>query len=295
MSIEILPNYPDLFSLEEKKINEIEKKCCRAGHLDPKESLLERITKDLDILSQHNLNKNDIYVNHRNMNLKFDNVDEFDAYTCNKNEHGSHADNLISDLPSNFGKGWCLRTKITNEIHLNKQQLRITCFVWGGAEQCPIEKSFSKQYHGYQRGDRDWFVTNLNLNLNIWIPDLLPAQISMFGFFQSQSSHYRLDLEKYVKIMGFNQLVPIISIKSHKETYWRFPSGPFRLNRDVDIIIEEETNIYHAIYNLCEYDRNKKELQIHFKNNQWIKDNKHQKINIFSLDLDIDDIFNERD
>lgn len=294
MSSQILPDYPDLFSLDLDKISTIEAKCRKVGHLAVDEGLLDRITKDLELLKIYGLKKTDVYLNHRNMYLKFNKTDQFDAFTCDKDGHGPHANNLFANLPKGFGKGWCLQQKTTNEIELNGQHLRISCFVWGGAEQCAIEKSFTDEYNGYSRGDRDWFVTNLDLNLNIWIPDLLPAQISMFGFFQSPSSPYRLDPEKYIKILGLDQL-PIIPIKSHKEVFWGCPSGPMTLDRNDNIIDEQDTEIYHAICCWSEHDKNQKELLIHFKNNQWIKDNKHQRIKIFGMDLDIGDIFNEND
>ena len=39
----------------------------------------------------------------------------------------------------------------------------------------------------------------------MWIPDLLPAQITMFGFSQSANLPYHLDLEKYITIMGLSR------------------------------------------------------------------------------------------
>ncbi len=67
------------------------------------------------------------------------------------------------------------------------------------------------------------------------------------------------------------------------------------LQREVNIISEEDTDIYHAICNLRQQNTNEKELQIHFKNEDWIKNNKHQRIKIFDLELDIDNIFNNKD
>ena len=295
MSAETLPEYPNLFELEPEKLTEIELRCQKSGHLDPNEKLLDRITLDLNTLKSFGLAKEDIYTNHRNMWLKFNKVDEFDAYTCDEKQHGLHANNLLDNVPKGFGNGWCLQSKTTNEITLNGQHLRITCFVWGGAEECAIEKSFTDKYNGYSRGDRDWFVTNLNSGLNIWIPDLLPAQISMFGFAQSLSSAYRLDPEKYIQIMGLDQTVPVIPLKSHKEKFWGQPSGPSSIDRSVDIIEELDTDLYHAICYWNKYRKDQKTLQIHFKDNNWIQSNKHQRIKIFDLELDVDNIFNQHD
>ena len=292
MSAESLPEYPNLFELPSEKISEIEAKCHKAGHLDSKERLLDRISSDIDTLKKFNLAKADIYTNHRNMYLKFNKVDEFDAYTCAKDQDISHAKNLLDNLPENFGNDWSMQRKATNEIKLNGQHLRITCFVWGGAEQCRIEKSLSDKYYGYSRGDRDWFVTNLDLGLNIWVPDLLPAQVGMFGFSQSPSSAYHLDLEKYIKIMGLEKS-EVALIKSHKEIFWGTDgAGSNSIDTDVDIIEETDTELYHALCHWGKYDKTRKSLQIRFKDDNWIKDNKNARIKVFELDLDVANIIN---
>ena len=47
-------------------------------------------------------------------------------------------------------------------------------------------------------------MTNLDTNENLWIPDLLPAQVSMFGFFQNLE--YRLDPEKYIRVTNASNI-----------------------------------------------------------------------------------------
>jgi hypothetical protein len=59
-----IPSYPDLFTLDLNKLAEVESNCRKAGHLDPNECLLDRISKDLLILEKYGLKKEDIYTNH---------------------------------------------------------------------------------------------------------------------------------------------------------------------------------------------------------------------------------------
>lgn len=295
MTARSLPDYPNLFELEEIKITKIEKKCQKVGHLDNNEKLLDRISDDLNILKQHNLTKEEIYINHRNMYLKFNKTDEFDQYTCDDKQDLTHCAALLQKLPKGFGNGWSMWSKTTNEITLNGQHLRISCFVWGGAEECQIEKSFANKYNGYSRGDRDWFVTNLGNNKNIWIPDLLPAQIGMFGFCQSPSSNYRLDPNHYIEVMGM--VSPIMPLITHVNKCWSRGSGPFSLEsslKDVNTTSMKEINTeqYHAI--AC--TKNDKEcLLIHFKDENYVRSNNSEKIIVFELELCMDEIFNTND
>src|ERR1044071_2995489 len=112
MSIESLPTYPDLFELSSEKILEIENNCHKRKHLDPNEKLLDRIEKDLSILTNAGLHKTDIYNNHRNMYMKFHDKQ------INMSEHQNHFNDFIKSLPESFGNGWCLRSRVTNDIVL---------------------------------------------------------------------------------------------------------------------------------------------------------------------------------
>jgi len=291
MSVETLPEYPDLFTLPIDEIKIIEEKCIKRGHLDKNITLLEQINLDKKVLDAYNLSKEDIYRNHRNMYLKFINLDKFDAYT--DVDHGDHHQLLLDNLPPRFGQGWCPRLISTNEIELNGQKLRITLHIWGGAEQCAIENYFSTEYHGHDRGDRDWFVSNLDTNEKIWIPDLLPAQVGMFGFFQSSSSAYRLDPEQYIKVMGLKNKVELFPVI--KNMVWGLPSGPFEkdyLLKDAEIIGENKDEMYNALLIRKE---NKIILVVHF--NHYSKETlkihyKSNTINIFDRSFEIDYIFN---
>lgn len=278
-----LPVYPDLHTYAD--IASIEEKCRKAGHLDPSEGLLDRIKLDEQDLMKYGLTKDDIFTNHWNMYMK--------VYRSKNNiEYDGHADELFKEVPKNFGRGWCGHGLKTNDISLNGQNLRISHISWGGAEECPIERSFSNKYHGYQRGDRDWFVSNLDNNTSMWIPDLLPSQIGMFGFFQSPSSPYRLNLERYVKVMGLDG--PVKKLKSHKKEIWDFPSGPFSkefwMKKSDKIIKEIDDDNYHAI---LIKDNDRENLLVMFKDAEWIDKNKGNKIDIFGLPFDIEYIFNQ--
>ncbi len=42
------------------------------------------------------------------------------------------------------------------------------------------------------------------------------SKISMFRFFKSHSSEYKLEPEKSIKVMGLDKSLPIITINSHE-------------------------------------------------------------------------------
>ena len=127
MSVEILPQYPNLLTLNVDEIKQIEQKCIERGHLDKNVGLLEQINEDNETLKNLNVTKEDIYTNHRNMHLKFNKLDKFDSFTSQ--DHGDHYKPLFEKLPNNFGEGWCCRSVTTNEIELNNQKLlgRLSC------------------------------------------------------------------------------------------------------------------------------------------------------------------------
>lgn len=292
MSVETLPTYPNLFELDLGKLLEIETNCRKAKHLGQDEKLLDIISNNLSILRTLGLTKEDIYTNHRNMYLKINGVDEFSMFTCDDHtNHTAHAEELFANLPPDFGKNWALVRKYTNEIMLNNQHLSITCYIWNGAEQCPIEESFTDKYFGYQRGDRDWFVTNLDSKLKIWIPDLIPAQIGMFGFAHGISP-YKLDLELYTKVMGLDrphfEVQSIKLLSTHKKYYWGSPSSPSLFKKDEIIILGEiDNDIYNAICFMENSENNQKILQIQFYDEKWKNQNKNSKIIVFDLELDV--------
>lgn len=240
MSTEILPTYPDLKTLDSQKLNEIEQKCYASGHLDTHERLLDRIAIDLANLNSLGVAKEDIYRNHRNMVLKAHHLDEYNVYLTNQIH--KHPHDLYDHVSKYTNIQWCLQHVIVNEIKLNGQHLLITCLIWGGAEQCPIEKSFSNKYHGYERGDSDWLVTNLDNNQSIWVPDLVPAQIGMFGFFQSPSSPYRIDIKQYINVFGKpTEIIPI-----HTIDVWSFSGGPVM---PIDLQVSSESINYFEAMN----------------------------------------------
>lgn len=113
-----------------------------------------------------------------------------------------------------------------NEFKLNGQRLAIFCIQWRGYHKCPIGTRFLKNYHHDGRGSRDWYVINMDNNKSMWIPDLIPYQVGLFGYFQDKESIYRLDLEKYFKVMGdLGSVAPLKEIEinegsNNDNTYW---------------------------------------------------------------------------
>lgn len=282
MSLESLPTYPDLFGLSSEKILEIENICHKRKHLDLNEKLLDRIEEDVSFLTHAGLHKTDIYNNHRNMYMKFWNMQ------TNETLEQDYINDFIEELPESFGNKWCLHSIATNDILLNDQHLRITCLEWNGAEQCPIETYFSDKYHGYERGCSDWFIKNLDKNISIWVPDLLPAQMSMFGFCQSPMSVYRLDLVKYIQVMNINKHIELLP--TVKSGIWASPSGSYSIDfvRTLDIIDEINNDEYHAIL----IQDMHMSLFIHFHDANDVRANKEKILRVFECDLRVGNIFN---
>jgi len=202
MSCRKLPNYPDF--LEREKIREIlikmEPKIVESGHLNKDEGIIERIKIDKLILDKYGLIKMDIYNNHYNM------ANTFRYLGTNRTKTELHQPKFNNLLPEKFGDHWSMWVYGTYDIELNGGKYRVSMMTWGGAEQCPIEKLFTDEYKGYERGDRDWFIENLETKELLWVPDLLPYQVGMWGFFQSPSSPYRLDPKKYIKFFNLDKM-----------------------------------------------------------------------------------------
>lgn len=307
MSIETLPVYKDLFSLEKDEILQIQNKCIEKNHLSEGEDLLELIKTDKQILELNGLKPIDIYNNHRNMSLLYRKTDQFDKYNSKANMK-----EIIGNyrLPNGFGNGWCSWGISSNEILINEQHLLICNTVWGGAELCPIESSFTDKYMGYQRGDSDWFVINIKKNMMIHVPDLLPAQIGMFCFFQGIKSQYRLDLEKYISIFGLDTHKCITIVPTIIKHQWSYGSGPFAKSDQKYYAISYSKNINEYEATLC-VEKNKiledlkncktdtidekikniakKDLVLYLKieDIHWFHMNKDMKINIYGYDLNL--------
>ncbi len=291
-----LPVHPELDSLDHVHLDAIEAKCREACHLNTTEHLIECISSDMEDLAMMGVSRIDLYTTHNNMRAVFDRVDEFDQFACG-NEHVEHCMNLIENLPAGFGDDWCRRSTDTNEIVLNGQHLRITRFVWGGAETCPIEKYFDNSYHGYERGDRDWFITNLVNKEQIWVPDLTISQIGMFGFAHGKSDPYRVDPVQYCKVFGVTGKVEPIGY--HKVPYWGRGAGPHAsqwIEDNYNIIENVDHQDYHAMVAVRKVDSNNDEtgqsLFIHVKNSDYIINHTETKIEISGLQLDVENIFN---
>jgi hypothetical protein len=264
MSIEELPSYPNLLQLSLEKIEEISISCVKSKHLEEKESLLDVINETTKLLESKDLIKEDIYINHRNMYLLFNHGLFEELSKKNFNKHKERCNKLFKTHLK--GKNWTLQEFKTKNIIINGQYLIITCITWGGAEECPIEKYFdAKKYHGYDRGGMDWFVTNLDRRIDIWIPDLLPAQVGMFGFCQGRNSKFRLDLHKYIDIMNMkSHSMPLLY---HYDSIWE------KSHLNDTICNELNTDFYYI-----EYDEDEQNIRIVFKKDEFLRNNKEIKL-----------------
>lgn len=83
-------------------------------------------------------------------------------------------------------------------------------------------------------------MTNLNNNKKIWIPDLVPVQIGMFGF--SQTSEYKVCIKDYVEVMGLSLRGPINQIQTIKEKIWDLQSSHWTFNPKYYKIVDNENN-----------------------------------------------------
>jgi len=258
MSTAILPTYPDLFTLPQDELEVVERACRLAKHLSDDEKLLDRISEDKKPLDACGLDKMDIYRNHRNMNMIFNDTTAEKCSDDEKKIMDSFMIKFTKDIrPAGFGECWCCWGRITMKIKMNNRTFLVSNITWGGAEQCPIEKYFSpKSYFGYERGSSDWFVVELcNLQSDkstnaLWIPDLLPAQIGMFGFAQSPYAidsgikGYRLDLARYIELFDIKNTITLLpTVEKNK---WSF-SGNFIKIPDETVKLKEcTTKKYYA-------------------------------------------------
>ncbi len=190
-------------------------------------------------------------------------------------------DEIAHTIPQSYRTN-LLRKRGGKKIKLNGQHLHIICVVWMGSEPCPIEKYFSTEYHGHKRGDRDWLISNLDNGMKMWLPDLLPAQVGMFGFCQSESSAFRLDLEKYIKLFGLDRLSQVKPLVIHNTTWVLYSSE--NSMPESDILGEIDNDVYHAFLVTRE---NAQYLYISFNNTDWLEEHEGNQIEIFGEFLTI--------
>lgn len=77
---------------------------------------------------------------------------------------------------------WSVQATLKYEI---PGRFRLSIVVWGGAQECPFQRSEDKRYHGYEYGATDLFVTNLKTGKMMRIPSISAHMIAKHGFFQN--------------------------------------------------------------------------------------------------------------
>lgn len=308
---EYLPDYPNLFDLSKKEIMNIEKRCRKQGHISNESNLLDIIQKDLKILNDNNLTNLDIFNTHQNMKLKFhyqfekEYIDANDTYKLNskdsnkmyiwkdfydKNQNVIDKINKIYEtLPKNWGNDWSLGLRNIKLIKFNNQNLLIILLTWMGAEICPIEQEFLKEYYAFGKGYCDWLIINLDNMESLWVPDLVPYQIGMFGFFQDEYSEYRLDPQKYINFMNIKPNVK--PIKTNKKYIWVH----YRLESPMELTHLYNYVNFQNITNDCKTDKydayirnlydKRIELCLIIKDEEWFKN--VNKLNVFNINVDL--------
>ncbi len=251
----------DVYGLTKDEINNIENECRKVKHLDIDENLLDHISNNIKILDRYGLTKEDIQINHDNMRKKI--------YSLNIIKHEEnvmfHFDNLLNMLPKNFGKKWSCGTFKIIEFYLNNCNFLIYCIYWNGYVICPISSYIDNIINSneYDRAislqsDYDIFIINLTTKKELWFSGLLPQQLYTFGFTQSKSSPYNLDINKYIEIFNLSNIDTIEPLHIKIVKQWNMITHPFKVLGNVDfninelpkdIIIKDEiiNDNYHAI------------------------------------------------
>jgi hypothetical protein len=284
MSVNILPIYPDLFKLSADKILEIDAKCIEAKHLTEDNFLLEVVNNTLTLLKNNGLVKEDIYTNHQNMFLLFSNGG-FEAVT--NGEHYIHTE-LNSEIckryelqqQQNFDKKNIVEHA---KIKINDRILIISRLKWNYVEKCPIETYFYNSNQSVVTPDLsfehcDWFVSDLERNIHMWIPDLVPYQIGMFGFCQGAGSMYNFDLNMYINIFNLKSNQKLLKhyygigwIKENKTTKER-NDKPFKIKVDklydgnkfysASLFNYEERTVIDVTFDDLDFIKNNREITL---------------------------------
>jgi len=211
------------------------KNCILSGHLDESENLNELIKEDIQSLKLRNLSPKDIWMNHTNIYLQMN----FGKGDITK-EHFECLENF--KFPPNYGIHWTSRDTITKHITVNGRNIYSICFIWNGAERCPIESFYTQKNFSYERGDRDYLFIDKDTEDVLFVPDLVPCQGAMFGFYQGKKSPYRLDPIRYInffRIQNTVERIPFSKIKSWVPTVMFYKFKPlFKFsNTDYDIFL----------------------------------------------------------
>jgi hypothetical protein len=203
--------------------------------------------------------------------------------------------------------------KVINEIKLNGQQFIISRVGYLGSEVCPIvdslsDKEYQERYKEFsgnsfpgnsfpRDGNCNWLISNLDNGMKMWLLDLLPSQVAMFGFCQSPSSYFKLDLEKYIKVFNLDLVPKIepIDIKNNNYIAYSPYSKEEITNKCKNVLEQVDTSIYNAFliddpqdlineFNLnsgkSKYEGDKTCLCILFKDKEWVKENHNEQIEV---------------
>lgn len=75
--------------------------------------------------------------------------------------------------------------------------------LWRGAEPCPFQSLYDKNYHGFEYGYCDWIFVNKN-NVCFHIGDILFHEIAEHHFCQSPSSPSHVNIDELVKFFNIS-------------------------------------------------------------------------------------------
>ena len=263
--MEQLPKYPDLRGRED--IKDIEDAARKAGHLG-EEGLLERIDQDMVILQEKNLAKEDIYQNHRNMVRVFvemgelvsdnflniiqdrrkENIPDEDKKKIERKLTSLKKIDELRDTMCIINRWSYSSTFRTKFLTFNGCNFVVSHVGWGKREECPIKTYFDKKNElimNFPIRKKDWLIYNIDLDIGIWVHNLLFTQIGLWGFCHSFSSPYRLDLERYLAVMNVSQ--PVRPLPTKVEKFWGFCEGvPESFLRSIKVLSYHNGKGYEA-------------------------------------------------
>lgn len=300
-----ISDYSRIFDLNNAQLNELNGFCKTHGYAGD-ENIANVILEDSVVLSSLNLNKNDIYNNHINMCLKLNKTNEFNRYTT-FDTNNPIINNLVDSAPTELLHEWSCIDTIVNEIKLNGQHLLILSMHWSEKEYCPIDRYFHKldryapKYHDKLEsldtvysdspeemdlpnttnsdqlyGNKDYFILNLNNDMSIWVPELVPKQVGKYGFFQGLKSKYRVDPLKYIKVFGIKGHIEILPTTKVKR--WLFADF---INGKIKGVKDKCEHEFYVAYLF----NGGKSMCLRFRNSDFFDSMQSCYINVFNVNM----------
>lgn len=198
--------------LKQIELNMYPKKCSNSGFLKNNEQLMDVILKDKKTLEKQNITYKQIVDRLTTLTNKYYRLIKL------KESHEETKYKLIRGKTiGEWKKIYCI--EYGEGLQLVENKFLISAITYMGAQECPFQSQNDKEYHGFDYGDTDFTIVNLNNNKKIWFNTLLIHMIDKHSFFEGNVAH-RLDP---INIINTIELYPNINYEPiYKfEYYWR--------------------------------------------------------------------------